>query len=66
MLPKDPNINRKLEMQYHNEPKGIFPEDSLENMIDSTKMLVLGKFVYVFLQTFMGEVYRTRAENRQG
>ncbi|KAK3851191.1 hypothetical protein Pcinc_042137 [Petrolisthes cinctipes] len=47
VVPKDPNLHRKLDKQHHNEPRGTFPEDSLEDMIDNTTMLVIGvQFVY--------------------
>lgn len=36
-----------LQLQPHNKPRGIFPEGSLENMIDTTNFSVLGmQFVF--------------------
>ncbi|KAK4301717.1 hypothetical protein Pmani_019073 [Petrolisthes manimaculis] len=47
VVPKDPNLHRKLEKQLHNEPRGIFTEGSLEDMIDNTTLLVIGvQFLY--------------------
>ncbi|KAK8750290.1 hypothetical protein OTU49_014764 [Cherax quadricarinatus] len=47
LTPKDPNLRRQLVRRHLNEPRGIFLEGSLENMIDSTELNVLGvQFVY--------------------
>ncbi|XP_042203047.1 uncharacterized protein LOC121853155 [Homarus americanus] len=47
ITPKDPNIKGTLRRQPHNVQRGIFPEGSLEDKIDSCSEPILGvHFVY--------------------
>lgn len=48
---QDPNLRRQLVQQHLNEPRGIFIEQSLENMIDSMELNVLCvQFVYSYIR----------------
>ena len=48
MFIENENIEKDLQLQPLNKPRGIFIEGSLEEKIDSTKLNVLGEDFNIF------------------